>query len=177
MWASHSNCRSLVPHNRQFSDDHIRELVQREAVIGVAFDAWMLYPDGCAVRPRRRRPVSRSRRDRSHRPHLPARRERPAVGIGSDLDGAFGTEQCPSDVETIADLSKLPALLARAATASRTSSRSLTATSSGSCNRRGARPPRSALYVRKSETDSRSVSMTAASAGTAQHFHSATGHG
>ena len=33
------------------------------------------------------------------------------VGIGSDLDGAFGTEQCPSDVETIADLSKLPGLL------------------------------------------------------------------
>ena len=33
-------------------------------------------------------------------------------GIGSDLDGGFGREQCPSDVATIADLSKLPALLA-----------------------------------------------------------------
>jgi len=33
--------------------------------------------------------------------------------IGSDLDGAFGREQCPSDVETIADLAKLPGLLAR----------------------------------------------------------------
>nr|MBA2605043.1 membrane dipeptidase [Acidobacteriota bacterium] len=31
--------------------------------------------------------------------------------IGSDLDGAFGQEQCPSDVETIADLANLPALL------------------------------------------------------------------
>ena len=31
--------------------------------------------------------------------------------IGSDLDGAFGREQCPSDVETIADLAKLPDLL------------------------------------------------------------------
>ena len=27
VWASHSNCRALVPHSRQFSDDHIRELV------------------------------------------------------------------------------------------------------------------------------------------------------
>jgi len=33
-------------------------------------------------------------------------------GIGSDLDGAFGREQCPSDVHTIADLARLPALLA-----------------------------------------------------------------
>jgi membrane dipeptidase len=26
------------------------------------------------------------------------------AGIGSDLDGAFGTEQGPADVDTIADL-------------------------------------------------------------------------
>ena len=31
--------------------------------------------------------------------------------IGSDLDGGFGREQCPSDVHTIADLSKLPGVL------------------------------------------------------------------
>jgi membrane dipeptidase len=35
------------------------------------------------------------------------------IGIGSDLDGAFGREQCPYDLETIADLQKLPALFAR----------------------------------------------------------------
>jgi membrane dipeptidase len=34
------------------------------------------------------------------------------AGIGSDLDGAFGTEQGPKDVDTIADLQKIPALLA-----------------------------------------------------------------
>jgi membrane dipeptidase len=33
-------------------------------------------------------------------------------GIGSDLDGAFGREQCPLDVQTIADLARIPALLA-----------------------------------------------------------------
>ena len=31
--------------------------------------------------------------------------------IGTDLDGAFGREQCPADVETIADLQKIPGLL------------------------------------------------------------------
>ena len=33
------------------------------------------------------------------------------AGIGSDLDGAFGTEQCPYDLETIADLQKIPEML------------------------------------------------------------------
>jgi membrane dipeptidase len=32
-------------------------------------------------------------------------------GIGSDLDGAFGTEQSPGDLDTIADLQKLPDIL------------------------------------------------------------------
>ena len=35
------------------------------------------------------------------------------IGIGSDLDGAFGREQAPHDLETIADLSGLPGLLAK----------------------------------------------------------------
>jgi membrane dipeptidase len=33
------------------------------------------------------------------------------VGIGSDLDGGYGREQCPYDVETIADLQTIPSLL------------------------------------------------------------------
>ena len=32
--------------------------------------------------------------------------------IGSDLDGAFGREQSPTDIATIADLARLPARLA-----------------------------------------------------------------
>ncbi|MCA9147241.1 MAG: membrane dipeptidase, partial [Planctomycetales bacterium] len=34
------------------------------------------------------------------------------VGIGSDLDGGFGTEQAPMDLESIADLQSLTAILA-----------------------------------------------------------------
>ena len=30
------------------------------------------------------------------------------VGIGTDLDGAFGIEQTPTDIDTIADLQKVP---------------------------------------------------------------------
>ena len=33
------------------------------------------------------------------------------VGIGTDLDGAFGKEQTPMEIDTIADLQKLPDML------------------------------------------------------------------
>jgi membrane dipeptidase len=34
IWASHHNCRTLVPHQRQLSDDQIRQLAERGSVIG-----------------------------------------------------------------------------------------------------------------------------------------------
>src|SRR6516162_8774371 len=43
--ASHHNCRALVPNQRQLTDDQIHRLIQRGAVIGAAFDTWMLYPN------------------------------------------------------------------------------------------------------------------------------------
>jgi membrane dipeptidase len=113
IWASHSNCRALVAHNRQFSDDHIRELVQRGAVIGAAFDAWMLVPGW--VRGETTPASAGVTLDTiiDHMDHICqiAGNARHCM-IGSDLDGAFGNEQCPQDVCTIANLADLPARLA-----------------------------------------------------------------
>jgi membrane dipeptidase len=33
--------------------------------------------------------------------------------VGSDLDGAFGREQCPYDLETIADIQKVFGILSK----------------------------------------------------------------
>jgi membrane dipeptidase len=114
VWASHSNARTLVPHNRQFADDQIRELVARGAIIGAAFDAWMLFPgwERGKTTPESAGVTLETVVD--HIDHIcqiagNARH----CAIGSDLDGAFGREQCPSDIQTIADLAKLPAILAR----------------------------------------------------------------
>ncbi len=112
VWASHSNCRSLVPHNRQFSDEQLRELIGRGAVIGMPLDAWMMVPGWI-------RGVSTPEKAgltlevmANHIDHICQLAGNAAhVGLGTDLDGGFGTEQCPSDVDTIADLQKLPALL------------------------------------------------------------------
>jgi membrane dipeptidase len=114
VWASHSNCRALVPHDRQFTDDQLRELIARDAVIGAAFDAWMIVPGWVRGRSTPAADGVTLARVCDHIDHVcqlagNARH----CAIGSDLDGAFGTEQCPADVDTIADLARLPAILAR----------------------------------------------------------------
>jgi len=113
VWASHSNCQVFVPHNRQFSDDQVKALINRGAVIGVALDAWMLVPDwvrGSSTPEGTGVTLARVVDNIDHVCQLAGNSLH--AGIGSDLDGAFGTEQGPADVDTIADLQKLPALLA-----------------------------------------------------------------
>lgn len=105
IWASHNNCRALVDHNRQFSDDMIKILISKKAVIGVALDAWMMVP-------RWVRGVSDPKTMNcslevmaNHIDHIcQLAGNTNHVGVGSDLDGAFGKEQCPYDLKTIADM-------------------------------------------------------------------------
>lgn len=114
VWASHSNCRSLVNHNRQLSDDQIKELLNRNAVIGIALDAWMMIPDwikGQSTPPNMGLKLKHMVYHIDHICQLSGNSLH--VGIGTDLDGGFGKEQCPSDVDSIADLQKLPALLSK----------------------------------------------------------------
>jgi membrane dipeptidase len=112
VWASHNNCRTLVNHNRQFSDDQIKELISRGAVIGGVFDAWMMVPNwvrGVST------PVG-MKCDLEvlidHMDHIcQIAGNALHIGIGSDLDGGFGKEQCPYDIASIADLQKVAVLL------------------------------------------------------------------
>jgi len=112
VWASHNNCRTLVDHNRQFSDEMIKALIARGAVIGGVFDAWMLSPGwirGKSTPQERNVTLSTLLDHMDHICQLAGNANH--IGIGSDLDGAFGKEQCPSDLESIADLQKIPDLL------------------------------------------------------------------
>lgn len=112
VWASHSNCRALVPHNRQFSDEQIKLLVGRGAVIGAALDAWMLVPGWIRGKttPAETGVTLNTVVDHIDRVCQIAGNARHA-GIGSDLDGAYGTEQTVGDLNSIADLAKIPDLL------------------------------------------------------------------
>ena len=113
IWASHNNCRALVNHNRQFSDEMIKTLVDRGAVIGAALDAWMMVPGwvrGVSTPESMHCNLNKMVDHIDHVCKLAGNSLH--IAIGTDLDGAFGKEQCPYDLETIADLQKIPILLA-----------------------------------------------------------------
>ncbi|ULQ53956.1 dipeptidase [Flavihumibacter fluvii] len=112
VWASHNNCRSLVNHNRQFSDDQIRALVERGAVIGGVLDAWMMVPGWELGFSQPKSMHCNLEVVIDHLDHICQLAGNCLhVGIGSDLDGGYGKEQAPYDLESIADLQHLQALL------------------------------------------------------------------
>jgi membrane dipeptidase len=110
--ASHHNCRALVPDQRQLTDEQIRRLVARGAVIGSALDAWMLVPGWVRGKTRPEDVGVELEHMVDHIDHVCqlAGNCRHAA-VGTDLDGGFGREQSPADLDTIADLARLPDLL------------------------------------------------------------------
>jgi len=112
VWASHHNCRALVNNQRQLTNDQIRILIEREAVIGGVLDAWMLTEGW--IRGQSLPTVMGANLNRliDHYDHIcQLAGNADHIAIGSDLDGAFGTEQSPYDLDTISDLQKLPQML------------------------------------------------------------------
>lgn len=112
VWASHHNCRALVDHNRQFSDEQFKELISRGAVIGGVLDAWMMVPNWVRGVSTPKGMNCRLEIVIDHMDHICQLAGNALhIGIGSDLDGAFGKEQSPYDLETIADLQNIPTML------------------------------------------------------------------
>ena len=112
VWASHQNSRTLVNHNRQFSDEQFKEIIRRGAVIGLPLDTWMMVPNWVRGESN---PITMKVDLNVMIDHLVhicnLAGNTNHVGIGTDLDGGFGTEQSPMDINTIADLQKIPDLL------------------------------------------------------------------
>ncbi|MGH2388730.1 MAG: membrane dipeptidase, partial [Chloroflexota bacterium] len=102
----------LVPHQRQFDDDQIRAIVARDGVIGVALDVWMLAP-GWTHGVSTNAGIGLTQVV-DHIDHIcQVAGDGGHVAIGSDLDGGFGREQSPYDLDTIADSQRLGGLLTR----------------------------------------------------------------
>lgn len=107
--ASHQNTRRFCDWQRQFSDEQIKFLISRDGVMGMAFDAIMLQP-GWVRGVTKPQVTMESVADNIDYICQMAGNVR-HVGIGSDLDGGYGFEQTPADLNTIADLQKLPGIL------------------------------------------------------------------
>jgi membrane dipeptidase len=108
--ASHSNCRQFVPTDRHLSDDMIRALIERDAVIGcVLYNRFLQHEWD---REKGKQAVTLKDDVMRHIDHVcqiagNARHS----GIGSDLDGGFGAESIPAELDSAADLPKLSAVL------------------------------------------------------------------
>jgi membrane dipeptidase len=114
VWASHNNCRALVDDTRQFTDEQIKTLISRGAVIGAALDGWMMVPGW--IRGKTTPDVAGLKLEHmvDHIDHVCQLAGNALhAGIGTDLDGGFGREQSPGDLNTIADLARVPDLLTK----------------------------------------------------------------
>jgi membrane dipeptidase len=110
--ASHSNCRALVPGDRQLDDGMIRRIVERDGVIGAVMDAWMLQPNWVRGETTNEHLTLEAVAAQIDHVCQIAGNSRHAA-IGTDLDGGYGIEQTPRDLDTIADVQKIPDLLHR----------------------------------------------------------------
>lgn len=102
--ASHANARALIPTDRHLSDDVIRAVAGRGGVIGLVLYNAFLEP---RWRADKTIPVTLGGHLRRQAEHVAAVAGWEHIGIGSDLDGGFGLEESPREIDTIADLVKV----------------------------------------------------------------------
>jgi len=114
IWASHHNVREIVPTQRQLTDEQIKLLIERGAVIGGMLDCWAMdirfidtVSDPWQLNVRLENLVDHW----DHICQIAGNTEH--IAIGSDLDGIFGTEQSPWDMNSIADLQNYQSILAQ----------------------------------------------------------------
>jgi membrane dipeptidase len=105
--ASHSNCRSIVPTDRQLSDDMILAIVERGGVIGINFfDKFLLPPEEYG---KRRATLADVVTHARYICDLTGSTNH--VAIGTDMDGGLGRNEIPEEIATSADLPMLAGAL------------------------------------------------------------------
>jgi membrane dipeptidase len=102
--ASHANARALIPTDRHLSDEVICAVAERGGVIGLILYNAFLEP---GWKGDRSVSVTLDEHLRRHADHIARLCGWRHLGIGSDLDGGFGLEESPSEIDTVADLHKV----------------------------------------------------------------------
>lgn len=110
--ASHQNARAICDWQRQFSDDQIRLIIERDGVLGVSMDVIMLQNGFVRGQSVPRETLERAIDQIEHVRSLSGGTIR-HVGIGTDLDGGYGNEQTPADLNRYRDLQKMVGIMQR----------------------------------------------------------------
>jgi membrane dipeptidase len=103
--ASHSNPREFIPTDRGLSDDMILELADRNSVIGIVLYNKYLDPEWEVGMPKDYVSVNQLVKVIDYVVQLTGSSR--YVAIGSDLDGGFGAESIPAEINTTADFPKI----------------------------------------------------------------------
>jgi len=114
VWASHHNVRAIAPTQRQLNDDQIKRLIERGAVIGGMLDCWAMdnrFIDAVSDPWQLDIKLEKLVDHWDHICQLSGNSLH--VAIGTDLDGNFGTEQSPWDMDSIADLQNYQGILSK----------------------------------------------------------------
>src|SRR5574341_1224838 len=108
--ATHANPRRFLPTSRGLSDEMISVLAERGGVVGIVPYNAFLRPGWRKGDPREEVGLTSVADAIDHVCQLTGSVDH--VGIGSDFDGGFGVEHVPVEIDTVADLQKIGALLA-----------------------------------------------------------------
>jgi membrane dipeptidase len=110
LMASHSNCRHIVPTDRQLSDDMIKAIARRSGVIGVnLYDEFLLAPDQY-----KKRPCTLDDLIAHIKRICDLAGSANHLGLGTDMDGGVGRDDIPHELTTIADLPRVADALSAA---------------------------------------------------------------
>jgi membrane dipeptidase len=110
--ASHQNARGICNWQRQFSDDQIRLIIERDGVLGVSMDVIMLQ-DGFVRGQSVPQATLERAVDQIEYVRELAKGSMRYVGLGTDLDGGYGCEQTPADLNRYRDIQKLIGIMER----------------------------------------------------------------
>jgi membrane dipeptidase len=97
-----------VPFSRHLSDEVIRAVSERGGVIGLVLYNGFLEP---RWHDHRGTVVSLSNQFRQQAEYMARLAGWEHIGIGSDLDGGFGKEESPVEIDTVADLHRIGSVL------------------------------------------------------------------
>jgi membrane dipeptidase len=100
--ASHTNPRRFRDSDRHLPDDAIRQLAERDGVMGIVLYNAFLSDEWTATSRKTEIPLSRVLDIVDYVCQLTGSAAH--VGLGSDFDGGFGAESIPDGLETVTDL-------------------------------------------------------------------------
>jgi membrane dipeptidase len=100
--ASHSNPRRFRNTDRHLSDTMIRRLAERDGVMGMVIYNRFMWDEYTVGQSKKLTPINRVIEMIDYVCQLTGSARH--IGIGTDIDGGFGAEAIPTEIDTIADL-------------------------------------------------------------------------